>query len=112
MRQKPALRGRIPRAFVDHRTPKGYRYRREVLAIRERFPRLPSSAERWVKEAALVAVELDLAAEAQEGATPRTAASLGQLRARLRQQLLDVEERLARLVPDAPRPSIIRDMRD
>ena len=106
MAGKRGLRGRIPRAFADHRTAKGHAYRREYAAIVARFPGLPPAAERWVKEAALAAVELDLAAEAQEHATPRTAASLGHLRARLRQQLLDLEERLAALVPKPAAPTL------
>src|SRR5262245_17611507 len=105
------LRGSIPRAFANHRSFKAYRYRREVLAIRARFPGLPASAERWLKEAALCALELDLAAEVQERATPRTAASLGRLRATLRQQLLDLEDKLALLAEPQrqPAPSVDRE---
>jgi hypothetical protein len=103
MPKKHQLCNRAPRVFNDHRTSKGRAYRLEYDALRSRFPRLPQGASRWLKEAALLALDLDAATreldriEALRPSRPRLVAGARRARASLLRQLVAIEGRLKEL---------------
>ncbi len=107
------LRAGIPRVFHDHRSPRARAFRREYLAITRRFPGLPSTASVWIREAALLAVELATLAQdadiARARGQVRKPQHLASRAARARHQLMAIEDRLAAMVP-APKPKTIAEV--
>ncbi len=99
------LAGRIPRAFRNHQTPEGYRYREAVVAKLARLGPLPADARPVLKEWGRVVVELELLGHRLEAVRamqrPRRIElrRLGSEARKLRVQLLMYERRLDELAP-------------
>ena len=107
---KTPLMSGLPRVYRLHNTPEGRAYLRAGRAVRQRFPGLPASADLWVREAALLAAQLEQAAQDEADARARglraKPAWLARHAASLRHQLLLVEEKLAAMV-EPPKPKTI-----
>ena len=110
---KKRLRGGIPRVYRDHRSPVAKAFRREYQAIERRFPGLPLTASTWIREAALLAMELTTLAQetdiARSRGQVRKPAHLASRAARARSQLMAIEDRLAAMVP-APKAKTIAEV--
>lgn len=91
----------FPRAYRDHRTRQARAYAAYVRRLRATLGPLPDSAALWLREAGRAAVELDRLSEGLEAARARRRVRLANGIRRqqndLRQQLLDLEDRLANL---------------
>lgn len=84
----------IPRAFRNHRSKDGHRYRAHVCAILARLGDLPADARPTLREAGRLAVELEhLAGELE---TARSRRRQGEMR-RVRRQQFAMREQLTRL---------------
>jgi hypothetical protein len=89
-----ALRGRIPRAFPDHRRVEAQKYRHYVEAVEAHWGPLPAVAQVVVREAGRAAVELErlgMDLEAARRGNRRGDAS------RVRRQQFMLREQLGRL---------------
>jgi hypothetical protein len=113
-RGRSRLQGDMPRVFPDHRSKVALRYRTAYDALCRRYAGVKADAGLWLREAALIAVELERlahdAALARDRRQQRRTAALGQQAIRLRTQLLAIEERLAGMVVQPAKPSILADL--
>jgi hypothetical protein len=95
-----ALRGGIPRAYANHKTPQGWAYSAYARAKLARLGPLPRDAMPTLREAARVAIELELLGHRQDALRamrrPRRAElrRLGSEARKMRVQLLLLERRL------------------
>ena len=102
MPRKHALRPggvRIPRAFADHRTVAGHRYRAYTTAILARLGPLSADGMVTLREAGRVVVELELLSEDLEAVRKdrRAAERIRRRQFALREQLGRLEGRLESL---------------
>lgn len=119
----PRIRGRhrltasLPRRFADHRRYAARKYRETVLAYRQRFPNLGSSADYILAETGLAVLDLQRLRDALEllearegkGRRPKETRRLrGEIR-KTRVQLLLLERRLEHLASSkrAQRPGSV-----
>jgi hypothetical protein len=111
--KKPLRRG-LPRVFANHHSSIGRRYRGTYEALARRFPGVVADGAVWLREGALIILELERVAQdaavARDRGQQRRTAALGQQASRLRTQLLAIEERLAGMVVQPPKPSILADL--
>jgi hypothetical protein len=110
MRALRCTAGVIPRAFANHRTPEGHAYRAYLGAILGRLGPLPPSARPWLREAGVLSVELFRLGQALEAALSRhrqrEASRYRRQAFAAREQLARIEDRLAELAAQRPRPSL------
>lgn len=101
-----ALRGGIPRAFANHKTPDGAAYRAYVTAIVRQLGTLPDQAATTLREAGRLSVELNRTGQELEAATARRrrrdASRLRRQMIPMRTQLLTLERRLEELAGRRP----------
>jgi hypothetical protein len=90
------MKGGLPRVYRNHHSRAGVAYRRAYEALAARFPGAPPL---WLREGALAVLELERlateAALARERGLRRKPATLDRQAARVRDQLLAIEARLA-----------------
>ena len=94
-----SLRGQIPRALKNHRTPKGFQYGEYLRAKVIRLGPLPADARPWLREAGLLTLALtELHREEEAARVLLTAPGVGsRKRAKVRVVLRQLERRGARL---------------
>ena len=94
-----SLKGRIPRALRNHRTPEGYRYGEYLRAKLRKLGPLDAEARPWIRECGVIMLALEaLHREEQDARALLTAPGVGaRRRARVRIALGRFERRGMRL---------------
>lgn len=102
-----SLRGKIPRAFGNHKTPEGRIYGAYVRALQERLGPLPASAAPLLRQAGRLLVEIQGIESDYDKARARSRQTdMRRLRRHLtgaRALLLKTEERLETIAAREPR---------